>query len=285
MMQSAVRPREAAPLTPARTIKLRTRGHQHGPIVRLVSPSDLGELIKPFVFLDHVDVGASSAPGFGFHPHSGIATLTLVLDGGFSYEDSTGATGTMSKGSVEWMQAGGGVWHRGKALGQRILGYQLWVALPPEHENGPPCSQYVDADQFHNAGPARVILGTLDGVTSPIAAPSQMNYLDVRLKAGQSWRYEPPPGHDVVWLALHEGQLTVPDAVGRGELVIFERAQQAITLHAGASGAAFVLGSAPQHPHPLVMGSYSVHTSRDALVRGEAGISAIAAELRRAGKL
>ena len=42
--------------TSARRIAFRTSGRQHGPITRLVSPSDVGELIKPFVFLDHAEV-------------------------------------------------------------------------------------------------------------------------------------------------------------------------------------------------------------------------------------
>jgi hypothetical protein len=33
-----------------REIVLRTRGSLHGPITRLVSPSDIGQAIKPFVF-------------------------------------------------------------------------------------------------------------------------------------------------------------------------------------------------------------------------------------------
>ena len=39
---------------PASTRKVvdRTRGYRHGPITRLMSPSDLGERLKPFVFLD-----------------------------------------------------------------------------------------------------------------------------------------------------------------------------------------------------------------------------------------
>jgi hypothetical protein len=42
-----------------RHITHRTRGRRHGPVVRLMSPSDLGEIIKPFVFLDlfHADMG------------------------------------------------------------------------------------------------------------------------------------------------------------------------------------------------------------------------------------
>ena len=39
----------------SRQIVLRTRGHAHGPITRLVSPGDVGEMIKPFVFLDYFE--------------------------------------------------------------------------------------------------------------------------------------------------------------------------------------------------------------------------------------
>ena len=35
-----------------RKVVHRTRGYRHGPITRLMSPSDLGERLKPFVFLD-----------------------------------------------------------------------------------------------------------------------------------------------------------------------------------------------------------------------------------------
>jgi hypothetical protein len=34
--------------TRARAIALRTRGIKHGPITRLMSPGDLGQVLKPF---------------------------------------------------------------------------------------------------------------------------------------------------------------------------------------------------------------------------------------------
>ena len=34
----------------------RTHGRRHGPITRLISPSDLGQSLKPFVFLDLFDI-------------------------------------------------------------------------------------------------------------------------------------------------------------------------------------------------------------------------------------
>ena len=275
---------ELQALAPPRRIVHRSRGREHGSIVRLVSPSDIGELIKPFVFLDFIDVDAISAPRFGFHPHSGIATLTLLLEGGFAYEDSTGAKGTMNEGSVEWMQAGDGVWHTGHGTGRRIRGYQLWIALPAALENAPAFSRYLADEDFPRHGPARVILGELFGARSPIVAPSTIQYLDVRLEAGEVWRYEPPQGHDVTWIAVHEGELLTPEPVRAGELVVFEEAQTPLGFSArGKTG--FILGSAPKHPHELVLGRSSVHTHAAALAQGEASIRRIAGELRRAGRM
>lgn len=279
MSAAILSPRPAA-VAAARPIVHRTRGRRHGPIVRLASPSDVGQLIKPFVFLDYFDVDAQSAPRFGWHPHSGIATLTLLLEGAFEYEDSTGARGEMGRGAVEWMQAGGGVWHTGKSRGERGQGYQLWVALPPGLENSPALSRYLGPEHFPRRGPVRVILGAWEGTASPIDVPAPMTYLDVRLQAGESWRFEPPAGHDVAWIAVHEGALQAAEPVGSGELAVFAPGSGAIELQADAgAGAGFILGSAARHAHDLVLGYYSIHTSAAALAQGEANIRRIGVEL------
>ena len=154
---------------PVRTIVLRTRGHEHGAITRLVSPGDVGELIKPFVFLDFFASEPTGRGGFGWHPHSGIATLTVILEGTTSYEETTGAKGSLSRGGVEWMRAGNGVWHTGKpSATERTVGYQLWVALPPELENGPSASHYVQPSEVPVDGPARVILGRHGAADVPL---------------------------------------------------------------------------------------------------------------------
>ena len=182
------------------------------------------------------------------------------------------------------MQAGGGVWHKGNSIGQRIRGYQLWVALPPEIETSPPVSRYLDAASFSTLGPARVILGELGGVRSPITAPSSMNYLEVRMKAGDVWRYDPPEGHQTAWVSVFEGRVSAPQPLTGGELVVFAEEQRAIVFRAEV-GSRFVLGSAKKHPYPLVLGDYSIHTTPAALRDGEAGIRRIANHLRNAGKL
>ena len=78
-----ITPRPEAP-TSQRAIVHRTRGRGgHGPITRLMSPSDLGEILKPFMFLDRIDgtdLSRFKADGYGLHPHSGIATLTWLFE-------------------------------------------------------------------------------------------------------------------------------------------------------------------------------------------------------------
>jgi redox-sensitive bicupin YhaK (pirin superfamily) len=278
-------PVATATLERPRKIIHSTRGDSHGSIARLVSPSDIGELIKPFVFLDYFESDPAAAPAFGFHPHSGIATLTLLLNGQLWYEETTGVKGVIAPDGIEWMRAGGGVWHTGGAVGaERIKGFQLWVALPPDLENGPAESQYLGAEEFQSQGPARVILGRHGNASSKVAAPKDVNYLDVRLMAGERWRYEPPHDHTVAWIAVHQGAVTTPARVTKGELAVFEESNGAIEFEAQGD-AEFVLGSAVKHPHDLVFGYYSVHTHPDALKKGEANIARIGRQLHAAGRL
>src|SRR5689334_22171411 len=120
---------KTSPITKSeRGIAYRTKGHGSGPITRLMSPDRVGEMVKPFVFLDHFDFAGPSDRGV-VHPHSGIATHTTLLEGSLIYGDSTGKSGVLRAGGVEWMRAGGGVWHGGTLPAGRIRGFQLWVAL------------------------------------------------------------------------------------------------------------------------------------------------------------
>jgi redox-sensitive bicupin YhaK (pirin superfamily) len=270
-------------LAKPRAIVHRTRGRTHGPITRLVSPSDLGEIIKPFVFLDLFAVPAHREPLFGWHPHSGIATLTVLHEGAFSYEETTGQKGVLSAGGVEWMRAGSGVWHTGASAGEvTTMGFQLWIALPEQLEHAPAQSRYLSAEEVPVAGSSRVVLGTHAGASSVIPAPEGINYLDLQLRAGERWTYRPPAAHDVAWLAVSQGEVRVGEPVSAGELVVFEESAADLVIQA-ESAARLVLGSAVKHPHELVTGRYSVHTSPAALRAGEREIRRIGSQLAAAG--
>jgi redox-sensitive bicupin YhaK (pirin superfamily) len=264
-----------------RQIVHRTHGLRHGAITRLMSPSDLGHILKPFVFLDLFDTEGTSFSGMALHPHSGIATLTYMIEGSVRYEDTSGATGILPEGGVEWFKAGHGAWHGGGPNGSgRARGFQLWIALPPEHELGPVESIYQAPEAVQRHGPVMVLLGKYSGVSSMLPAPSSMTYLFVRLKGGESWSYQPPSDHTVCWVALSRGSLAVPERVEAGELVVFEPSNEAIDFSAEAD-TEFVLGSATSHPYELALGNYSVHTSPASLQAGERRIAEIQARLQR----
>ena len=258
----------------ARAIVRRTSGRTHGPVTRLMSPSDLGEILKPFVFLDLFDHEGAPFNG-ALHPHSGIATLTYVAEGVVSYIDPDDVRGTLPAGGVEWMQAGRGMWHGGGLdKAGRTRGFQLWIALTPELESGPTISIYQGPEDVPQDGPVRVLLGGYGSASSAIASPSPINYLAVRLKAGERWRYAPPAGHTVLWAAVASGVVSVPDELRHGELAAFEPSSKAAEFEA-LTDTEFVLGSAVPHEHDLVLGYYSVHTSPAALRDAEAYISSI----------
>ena len=275
-----------ATATAPRAVAHRTRGTTHGPITRLMSPADLGQVLKPFIFLDlvHFQPGAAQQ-GFGMHPHSGIATVTFLTEGDVRYEDSTGQAGLLPAGGVEWMRAGNGVWHTGAPVGDAPgLGFQLWVALPAALENAPAQSQYLAPELVPHIGPVRVLMGHYGPAHSPVAAPEGMTYLSVQLARGERWTYTPPAGHTVAWAAVATGALAAGETISAGELVAFESSGQSIEFVA-TEATRFVLGSAVPHPHELVMGTFSVHTSQAALQQGTTEIRRIAGQLRQDGRL
>jgi redox-sensitive bicupin YhaK (pirin superfamily) len=268
-------------------------GHTHGPITRLVSPSDLGEQLKPFIFLDYFN--AKIEPGFGFpmHPHSGIATLTWQPGTDVAYEDTTGQKGTLKAGGLEWMNAGGGAWHKASLLGSgHATGFQLWVAMPPGVENGPSRGQYVPpedvAELIVPGGTVKVLLGSLqidsDIATSSIESHQDMNYFVVQLKTGTLWKYAPPQKHDVAFAVGFSGAPTVNGQKLQHTLAILD-SEGSIEIGAPDGPVQVLVGTAAKHNCDLVLGTSSVHTSELALAQGLSTIRTLGLELRKAGSL
>jgi redox-sensitive bicupin YhaK (pirin superfamily) len=279
-----------------RPIESRYAGQTHGPITRLISPQDLGERLKPFIFLDFFS--AKIGPGFGFpmHPHSGIATLTWQPGCDVQYEDTTGQSGLLKAGGLEWMNAGGGAWHKASLMGEgHAEGFQLWVPMPPGIEDGPAFGQYVAPETVVTlpipGGEIRLLLGSLDAddgspaIRSPIESHQDMNYLVLSLQMGAQWRYTPPPEHDVVWAFVFKGNALIQNEPSQRELLTFGTGDGDVLVRATTEPTLVLIGSAKRHDHALVLGPSSVHTSRESLQCGLARIREVRHELALAGRL
>lgn len=259
---------------------------QHGLIRNLVSPRGLGEQLKPFVFFDHLSGPVEPGFGFPFHPHSGIATLTYQLDADVDYEDTTGQRGRLLATGLEWMQAGGGAWHRGTIQPQGIVtsGFQLWFALPPDAEEAPSRGLYLPPVQVPVVGNARVLLGEYEGARSPLEPPFVANYFDIVLRRGERWTFEPPATHSVLWAYVYGGAVLANETRAASELLVFSEGPGLLGVEA-LEDSRLLVGSAPRLDQPLVVGRSSVHSSSAALQRSAGRIRDLGEVLRREGKL
>jgi hypothetical protein len=90
------------------------------------------ELTDPFLALVE---DWFSTPGFDWHPHRGLETVTLVVDGVLEHGDNVGNAGALTTGDVQWMTAGRGIIHRELAFrDERAHTLQLWLNLPAERK-------------------------------------------------------------------------------------------------------------------------------------------------------
>jgi hypothetical protein len=97
----------------------------------IISPAR-PELTDPFLALSE---DWFSSPGFNWHPHRGLETVTLVVDGVLEHGDNTGNAGALTTGDVQWMTAGRGIIHRELAFrDERAHTLQLWVNLPQQRK-------------------------------------------------------------------------------------------------------------------------------------------------------
>lgn len=274
---------ESRTVSASRSIASRVVAHQHGPIARLISPQDLGERLKPFIFLDFFNAEIEPGFGFGMHPHSGIATLTWQPGADVRYQDTTGKNGVLRAGGLEWMNAGGGAWHEAELLGRGfVIGFQLWVPMPPGDEDGPSFGQYVPPNEVpvveFPGGSVKILLGSVrngdNWCRSPIKSHHDMDYLVVSLEAGTTWRHDPPATHDIAWAFAFEGSPAIQGDAVQGELVVLGQSGD-IEISAGNQPARILIGTAKRYLHRLVVGRSSVHSSSASLARGEQRIKAM----------
>lgn len=213
-----------------RRIAVLANGRRHGAITRLITPWTIGELTQPFVLLNYAEVTQRSRPLFRHYSPSGVATLSVVLNGKLSFEDASGRQGEVAAAGLAWMKAGSLVWHEGsRALREPLRVFQLGIAQQAAQRDLAPASEYIAPDEVEEDGPVRVVLGQFGRARSRIRhAPADINCFHVRLKNGERFRYDAPDGHHLTWLAVDRGSLELQ----AGERVYWEQ----IALFGDASG-------------------------------------------------
>lgn len=187
--------------------------------VRRALPKRGRRTVGAWCFVDHLgpaQLDAQTAVEIGPHPHTGLQTVTWLLEGTQVHSDSLGTEQLIRPGQLNLMTAGGGVAHAEESLEYRgpVHGVQLWVAQPEATRHGPAdFEHHADLPQAElSSGTATVLVGRLDGTESKARTDTPLLGVDLDLR----------PGTTVVPLVPeHEHALLVLDgAVAVGSQVV-----------------------------------------------------------------
>jgi len=167
------------------------------------------QLFDPFLLLDDFrsDSPQDYAPGFPWHPHRGIETITYVLKGIVWHGDSMGNSGEITAGDVQWMTAGSGIRHQEMPRGDkegRMHGFQLWANLPRTYKMMAPRYQEIQHNQIPTVTleddvVVKVICGEIADVRGPVEnIVIDPQYLDITVPANTRFVTPTPSGYTVL---------------------------------------------------------------------------------------
>ncbi|WP_435202811.1 pirin family protein [Janibacter sp. GS2] len=219
--------------------------------VRRTIPSRSRSLVGAWCFLDHYgpdDVAATGGMRVPRHPHTALATVSWVYTGEIEHRDSTGAHAIVRPGELNLMTAGRGVSHSEFSTPQTstLHGVQLWFALP-ERERGtaPHFVHHVPEPMYVPGGIARVFLGTLLGVESPVPTPTALLGAELLLDADAETVLEVPADHEHAVL-LDDGEITVEGrALEEAEVGYLPPGRTRITLRSATGARLLIIGGEP----------------------------------------
>jgi quercetin 2,3-dioxygenase len=232
--------------------------------------------VDPFLLLDHFhSVNPTDyEPGFPFHPHRGIETVTYVLEGEVRHGDSLGNRGAIGSGDVQWMTAGSGILHEEmpQVKPEGIHGFQLWVNLPAREKMTRPRYQEIRSASIPEAADSggarvRVVAGRAAGEEGPVTGiAAEPLTLDVALAPKGEFRQAVPRGHAAfAYVFEGEGRFGGPEGklVGSPRLVLFGDGDR-VEVRAGEKPVRFLLAAAKPWNEPIARyGPFVMNTRQE----------------------
>ena len=216
----------------------------------------------PFLLLDDFrgDEPEDYRPGFPWHPHRGIETITYVLAGEVEHGDSIGNRGVIGPGDIQWMTAGSGIIHQEMPKGDtrgRMYGFQLWANLPAQLKMTAPRYQEVKAAAIpvvkdDDGAEIRVVCGRYGQTSGPIqGVAADPVYLDISVPPGKTKTIPVAADHNA-FAYVFEGAAVFGNAseAENHQLALFDDGDE-IAVKAGPKGARFLLVSGKPLREPV----------------------------------
>ena len=146
--------------------------------------------------------------GFSTHPHQNMEIISYLVNGELTHGDSMGNKSTITRGHVQYMSAGTGVYHSEQNFGDETLRFlQIWI-LPDRAGHTPNYGDYrFSMEDRHNKWQHMVSSKEDD---APIKINQDANIYSLELDKGNEISFPVAEGRQA-YLVQIEGTSTIND--------------------------------------------------------------------------
>jgi redox-sensitive bicupin YhaK (pirin superfamily) len=229
-------------------------------VARALPDRDI-RMIGAWCFLDHYGPeDISDAPGMQVHahPHTGLQTVSWLVEGEVEHRDSLGTQAMVSPGTLNIMTAGHGIVHSEISRPDKpptLHGLQLWVALPDRvRDQAPRFDRYVDLPVIERPGVrGQVLVGDVDGVRSPTISFSPLVGADLTLDPDAEVALAVDPAHEHGVFVVAGSVTCGGSSAETDQLIYLGSGRDVITVRAGGAGARVLLLGGEPFAEEIVM--------------------------------
>lgn len=264
------------PVRPAEVLEPREvpLGGPRAMLVQRTLPHRDRRMIGAWCFVDHYGPhDVTSGPGMRVppHPHTGLQTVSWLLEGEILHRDSVGSLQLVRPGELNLMTSGRAISHSEESPVERsgrLHGVQLWVALPDQHRRVDPWFSHHADLPVVEVGPAtvRVVMGEYVGAKSSAATYTPLVAAQAAIAAGQDIALPLDISFEHGVLALSDGLTVDGSAVPRGSMIVFNPGLAEVRVTTSGPGQALLIGG-PPFEEELVMWWNFVGSSHDEIVQ------------------
>ncbi len=196
--------------------------------------------VGPFTFIDHMGpakLGNGKYIDVDQHPHIGLSTLTYLFEGEIEHKDSIGSVQVITPGDVGFMTSGSGVTHtertpiNNRGAEEFIMhGYQIWVALPKEHENIAPKFDYYPSKDIPTWETGelkfKLVAGNAFGKSAPLQGYSPLFMVDIYAQKATTLNLSGQLKGEVAFVIVRGSITDKDDKVEAGQMLISKTNEQ-----------------------------------------------------------
>ncbi|WP_430615659.1 pirin family protein [Flavobacterium sp. JP2137] len=237
------------------------------------------ERMSPFIMMDYNSKfyfpPTEELRGVGVHPHRGFETVTIAYKGKVAHHDSSGNSGIIGEGDVQWMTAASGILHKEyheeqfSREGGDFQMVQLWVNLPAKDKMSAPKYQGILNRDIHKydlpdqAGVIEVIAGAYNGIQGSASTFTPVQLFNAKLQKGAVVPFDFPAAYNTALLVV-EGQIRVNDSeVAADHFLLFANEGEAFTVTATEDAIVLILSGEPIDEPIVSHGPFVMNTQEE----------------------